>query len=64
MTGLQPGGKRPSENTEMPDGIGRLAVRRKTILVAWDEPLVSWRKQILLLSPLGGSGTSPIDSLD
>jgi hypothetical protein len=31
---------------EMPDAIGRLAARRKTILIAWDEPSASWSKQV------------------
>ena len=31
---------------EMPDGFRRMPARQKPILVAWGQPLISWRKQI------------------
>jgi hypothetical protein len=42
----QPLAEVPWPDGEMPDGFSALAARRKTILVAWDEPSASWSKQI------------------
>ena len=34
------------QDSVMADGFGGMASPRKEILVAWSEPLVSWRKEI------------------